>query len=77
MWWLCWEAAANVSLVAKFPDNRENTGNFRGFGLATGRALRFQLYKSVSYGQIPYAYEQGIFLRYQQQAFEYQGNTYS
>jgi hypothetical protein len=26
--WLCWEAAANASLQGKFPDSRENTGNF-------------------------------------------------
>lgn len=55
--------------VAKFPDNRENTGNFRGFGLQTGLALWFQTYKSVSYGQIPYVKEQGIFSSYQGIAF--------
>ena len=27
LWWLCWEAAANVSLQAKFPDLRENRVN--------------------------------------------------
>jgi hypothetical protein len=26
--WLWWEAAANASPLANFPDNRENTGNF-------------------------------------------------
>ena len=25
--WLCWQAAANASPMAKFPDTRENTGN--------------------------------------------------
>ena len=27
--WLCWEAAANASQELTFPDNRENTGNYR------------------------------------------------
>jgi hypothetical protein len=42
----------------KFPDNRENTANFAP---KPGTGLRFQLYKSVSYRQIPYAQDQGIF----------------
>jgi hypothetical protein len=51
--------------VVKFPDNRENTGNFRWFGLQTGQALHFPIYKSAPCGQIPYATEQGIFSSYQ------------
>jgi hypothetical protein len=40
LWWLCWEAAANVSLPSKFHDFRENTGNFRRFSPPDGEALQ-------------------------------------
>ena len=45
----------------KFPVKRENTGKFRRFGRQGAKRARFSVYKSVTYIQIPYAPEQGIF----------------
>src|SRR4051794_41074877 len=50
-----------VSGLKKFPGSRELAGNFPGFG-AGGRFLSLNLHAlSVTYGQIPYATEQGVF----------------
>jgi len=45
----------------KFPVKRENTGKFRRSNREGGKTARFSDYKSVTYIQIPYAPEQGIF----------------
>jgi len=52
-----------VSENAKFPASWENTGNFVDSGLGGASEAAKKGTKSVSYGPIPYASEQGIFLR--------------
>ena len=61
--WLCWQSAAKSSLSGDFPVKRKNTGNFRGIRPLNPLTLRFPIYKSAGYRQIPYAPEQGNFLR--------------
>ena len=46
-----------------FGKDRENTGKFRRFGRQGAKRARFSVYKSVTYIQIPYVPEQGIFWR--------------
>ena len=58
---LCWQSAANGSLLFQFPDLRQNTGKFRKSRREGRKTARFPDYKSASYTQIPYAPEQGIF----------------
>ena len=55
------ESAANPSLKPKFPVSRENTGNFIDSGLGSASTAAKNDIKPESYGQIPYASEQGIF----------------
>jgi hypothetical protein len=50
-------------LGAKFPASWENTGNFADSGLGSASDAAKKGTKSVSYEPIPYASEQGIFLR--------------
>jgi hypothetical protein len=50
-----------VSENAKFPASWENTGNFADSGLGGASEAAKKGTKSVSYGPIPYASEQGIF----------------
>jgi hypothetical protein len=50
-----------VSENAKFPASWENAGNFADSGLGGASEAAKKGTKSVSYGPIPYASEQGIF----------------
>ena len=52
-----------------FPVLRENTGKFLWFSPPDSETLRLSIVKSVCYGQIPYATDQGIFLSEQEIAF--------
>jgi hypothetical protein len=54
-WWLCCEAAANASLEPNSLITGKIQGIFADLGSDPGLVLRFQIYKSVAYGQIPYA----------------------
>jgi hypothetical protein len=62
--WLCWGATANASPLAKFPDNRENTGNF---GLIPSPAVLNPLKPAAPLTNSLHM-EQGIFYREQGKA---------
>src|SRR4051812_3511579 len=56
-----WAVHANPSPASKFPGSRELAGNFPGFWVGGAFLSLNCSCGSVTYGQIPYATEQGIF----------------
>jgi hypothetical protein len=69
--WLCGEAAANGSPLVKFPDHRENRGNFINLGLI---ARAWPLETQPVGGENTWFAKQGIFLRKQGVSASQKGN---
>jgi hypothetical protein len=69
--WLCWQSAANCSPCVKFPDHRENRGNY----INIGPIVRYSALSQQSIGgEIPWLEKQGIFLTKQGVSASQKGN---